>query len=541
MRRSTSIATKNSMRSFKGIFNIALLLGAIFMVVSCTTNVDYTMGEEFVSSNQNMELRRRVYEFGNRIIDGESEPCSLATTRQYRSDSIRSSNLVNGYFGKEISDTFGSRRAGFMSQMLFSLTLPEGRGWGYRPIYDSMMLSLYITDYHGDTTRKHRFNIYEITSNDYLKSVEDTTFYVNFDPTAYISDKPIFTFEFPNQEKGVYVNGDSDGMSVRLESTDATMDYINRLMLVTDDEGNTIHRDSLALDHDEIYVNGNEDKFVEQIKGIYIAPADDMEGAMFATNLENTALLLFARGRYEEDPAIIRDTTYMVYNLYLDPTQYDVKAGNVSINTIDHDYDGSKVVFDTDTDICYVEGMGGVVTEVLFTDEFIEELASIVKDAGAEAVVSVNQAMISLYMENSLYDYNKLPVATLTPMMDAAMIRMGMYVDYSRTLAISDYQYSVESSSVQISYDGYLNRSLACYKMDISNYIQQLMLTAAANVDENGAVDLTKFDVGGDYINLRRLYVGPDATSLFGMKRQALYGMGGEAPIKLELTYTIVN
>ena len=175
MRRSTSIATKNSMRSFKGIFNIALLLGAIFMVVSCTTNVDYTMGEEFVSSNQNMELRRRVYEFGNRIIDGESVPCSLATTRQYRSDSIRSSNLVNGYFGKEISDTFGSRRAGFMSQMLFSLTLPEGRGWGYRPIYDSMMLSLYITDYHGDTTRKHRFNVYEITSNDYLKSVEDTT------------------------------------------------------------------------------------------------------------------------------------------------------------------------------------------------------------------------------------------------------------------------------------------------------------------------------------------------------------------------------
>ena len=525
---------------------MALLLGAIMMIVSCTTDVDYTMGEEFIPSNQNMELRRRVYTMGERVEGNDVEKCSLVTTRQYKSDSLRSSNIEKGYFGHEHSDTFGSRKAGFMSQVVFSLPLTENRGWGFRPIYDSMMLSLYITDCHGDTTKTHRFNVYEVISNDYLNLPEDkdTTFYINFDPKPYISQEPIFTFDFPDHENGVYVGVNTDGVGVRLKETPATAEYVSRLMLITDEEGNTIHRDSLALDHDEIYVKGNEDKFVERIKGVYIAPAEDMEGAMFAADLENSALMLFARSRYEEDPQIIRDTTLMVYNFYLDAAQYDISAGNVSINSVSHNFDNSKVKFDEDVDVCYVDGMGGVITEVMFTDEFIQSLADIITSTDGDATVSVNQAVMSIYLENSLYDYNNLPIATLTPMMDAAMTRMGMYIDYRRRTAIADYQYSVESSSVQLSYDGYLNRSLACYKMNISNYIQALMLTAASCADESGKVDMSQFAAGeneGEYVHRRRFYVAPEAGALYTMKRQAVYGMSGDAPIKLELTYTIVN
>lgn len=547
MRRSTSITTKNSMRSFKHTFNIALLFGMVMMIVSCTTNVDYTMGEEFVPSNQKMELRRRVYTLGECVEGDNRTECPLVTTRQHLSNSIRSSNIGYGYFGHEQSDIYGSRKAGFMSQMVFSLSLPEGRGWGFRPIYDSMVLSLYVTDYHGDTTQTHKFNIYEVTSNGYLDLPEkkDTTFYVNFDPTEFISKEPIFTFEFPNEDEEIYVNGGTDGTRVRLKETSATQEYLDRLMLISDSEGNRIHKDSLALDHDKIYVEGNEDKFVERIKGIYIAPADDMQGAMFATELENTALLLYARSRYEQDPTIIRDTTYMVYNLYLDPAQYGLSAGDVSINSISHSYDNSDIELESsDVDMCYVEGMAGAVMEVEFTDEFIQSLADIVAEAGQNATVSVNQAVMSIYLENSCYDYNELPIATLTPIMDAAMMRMGMYIDYSTCTAIADYQYSVESSSVQLSYDGYLNRSLACYKMNISNYIQALMLTAAGSVDASGKVDLAKFATGdneGEYAQRRRFYVAPEAHSMFSMQRQPLYGMGGKAPIELELTYTTIK
>ena len=37
------------------VLSIAMLFG-----VGCTTEVDYTMGSEFVPTNQQMELRRRV-------------------------------------------------------------------------------------------------------------------------------------------------------------------------------------------------------------------------------------------------------------------------------------------------------------------------------------------------------------------------------------------------------------------------------------------------------------------------------------------------
>lgn len=532
------------MRSCKRLFNIALLLGTIMMVVSCTTNVDYTMGEEFVPSNQNMELRRRVYVLGERVDGDDRAECSLATTRLYKSDSLVSSNVGKGFFGYEDSETFGSRKAGFMSQMVFTLSLPKERGWGYRPIFDSMLLSLYITDFHGDTTRKHRFNVYEITSNEYLKLSPDTTLYAGFDPKPYISSEPIFTFEFPNQERGAYVGDMSKPQSsnVRLEPTAATREYVERLMLM-----NGLAADSLARDRDSLYVNGNELKFVEAFKGIYIAPAEDMEGAMFTTSLPNTSMMLFSRNRYEEDPAIIRDTTYMIYGLYLDPSEYtDVAAGNVSVNSIQHDYAQSKINLKADVcDICYVEGMGGVVTELCFTDEFIQSLADVVIEAGEDATVSINQAMFSIYLEGASYDYYDIP-ATLTPVMNDAMSRMGMFVDYDNFVAISDYNYSAESS-VTLSYDGYLNRSLGCYKMDISTYIQTLMLVAAQNVDASGSVDMTKFAVGdtaetsGDYVNFRRIYIAPEITSLYDMKRQALYGMGGDAPIKLEITYTIVK
>ena len=533
------------MRSCKLVSGIAWLLGAVMMLVSCATDVDYSMGEEFIPSNQNMELRRRVYQLGECVDGGNSEVCPLATTRLYQGDSLRLSNIGAGFFGREVSETYGARTAGFMSQMIFSLSLPEERGWGYRPIFDSMLLSLYVIDYHGDTLKRHRFNVYEITSNDYLSLSADTAFYADFDPAPYISKEPIFTFEYPNQERGIYV-GDMESpqnASVRLEHTPATREYVERLMLM-----NGLDADDLALDHDSLYVNGNEERFVEQFKGIYIAPAEDMEGAMFATSLASTSMMLFSRSRYEEDPQIIRDTTYMIYGLYLDPSQYeDVVAGNVSINNIKHDYTQSMIDCSAQVcDVCYVEGLGGVVTEMRFTDEFIQSLADVVFEAGDDATVSVNQAMFSIYLDGSNYDYNLLNPAVLTPLMDDAMLRMGMYVDYNNMVAIADYNYSVEDT-VTLSYDGYLNRSLGCYKMDISNYIQALMLVAVANADESGKVDLSKFAVGdteetsGDFVNMRRIYIAPDASLTYSLNRQALYGMGGEAPVKLEVTYTIVK
>lgn len=524
-----------------------MTVSGVLMLSACTTTADYTMGEEFVPENQQFSIRRRTYSGGKLYENGEQRECALAQTRLYQTDSVRSANLSQVYFGQEQSDTFGMRKAGFFSQMLFNYTLDEDRGWGYRPIFDSMQLALEIKSFHGDTTYKQRFEVYEIVSNDYFEDTPDSVFYINFDASKYIGKEPIFTFTFPDQDNGVYTTS----TEVRLHETPATRNYVDRLMLL----GNMDDNDGFAKDVDELYTVGNEEKFVDAFKGVYVVPADDLpqgtRGAMYASDIETTGMYLYSRSREEEDPTIIRDTSYMVYNFYLDPATYGkLAAGNVSINTVDHDF-SAVTLFDKESIDAenndraevltgFIDGMGGVVTELRFTDEMLQSLADLVLAEDCNAV-SVNQAMLSVYVEQSDYDYMQIDPIVIAPILDKAMTRLGMYTNYKKMTAIADYLYTYESSYT-VAYDGNLNRSLACYKMDISNYIQSLILACADNLKEDGrTVDVDKIDEVH-----RRVYLAPEAYGLFGFDRVAVIGgnseVGGQrnsAPITLDMTYTV--
>ena len=544
--------------SYRKLWSKALMLFVVSLVmVGCTTEVDYNLGAEYVPTNQNMELRRRVYRDGVMEEMGERKSVAMSKTYLHQSDSIKSSNLDDVYFGQEQSAEFGTRRAGFMSQVLFGSKLDEDYGWGYRPIFDSMTLALYVTSYHGDTTKCRRFGVYEITSNSYITESKDSVFYAQFDPKPYVSDEPIFTFTYPNQDKGVYVGNMENPHyeSVTLEETGATMEYVRRLMFTTqlDDEG-------YARDTAEIYEQGNEEKFVERIRGVYIAPLDELasddEGAMFSTDVENSALVLYARSRYKEDPAIIKDTVIMSYNFYVNPTQYNVKAGNISISHIEHEFNASDVAAieeHREVLVGKVDAMTGIVTEVEFTDEFLQSLADIAKDRKG-VKVSVNQAHLNIYLNGAGYDYNFDDPVAIGKIMDGAMERMGLYSRYggyedgytNDIIAISDYLYTKESSSFVIPYDGYLNRSLGCYTMDISNFMQQLISNVISETDENGVVNLEKFKTDKMLQISRRMFVGPTADALYGFKHQMIYGGDAVerteeiAPITLELVYTVV-
>lgn len=545
---------------------VVVMLAMAQLIVGCTTEVDYTQGSEFIPSNQKMELRRRVYKHGEMREGDARDVCALSSTSLFISDSIPSTNLKNVYFGREKSDTFGLRTAGFLTQMTFSMSLDKERGWGYRPIFDSMVMALYVNGYHGDTTYKQRFEVYEVMSNDYfeLPADKDTSFYINFDPVPYISKEPIFTFTFPDQDRGVYV-GDSENPDTRIvlmQETPATREYVSRLMLLDNMDANG----GYAVDSDSLYVPGNEKEFFERVRGVYVMPAEDNNGrgAVYSARVEESYMYLYARSRYEEDPTIIRDTVQMGYNFYIDPTKYSLTAGNVSIGTVDHNYsevtlfDAQNIPVDDDTaprdivSVGYIEGMGGVVTEVMFSDEFIQSLADVVL-SNSGSVVSVNQAHLSVYVEGSDYDYTVIDPWVITPIMDAAMPSMGFYADYGGLETVSDYMHSYSGSGV-LAFDGNLNRSLACYTMDISNYIQSLMMKAADNLLEDGAtVDLDKFSPtseGGvsSLVKYRRFYIGPSADNLFTFNRQSVIGgdiveegVAGNAPITLELVYTIVK
>ena len=95
---------RSSMVSYRRLMTMVVaLVVATLSMVGCTTEVDYTMGSEFIPTDQKMEMHRRVYKGGMMSYNGEQTPLKLATTQLYRTDSIKSSNLDNVYFGHELN------------------------------------------------------------------------------------------------------------------------------------------------------------------------------------------------------------------------------------------------------------------------------------------------------------------------------------------------------------------------------------------------------------------------------------------------------
>lgn len=114
----------------------------------------------------------------------------------------------------------------------------------------------------------------------------------------------------------------------------------------------------------------------------------------------------------------------------------------------------------------YVEGMGGVVTEMTFTEEFFRQLAQIIKDENAASAkefntLAINQARMSVYFAGSNYDWQNLTdVKHMIEQMDASQSRLGLYTNYKKLSGITDYAYAYEKTySTTLTYGGYINRS----------------------------------------------------------------------------------
>ena len=123
--------------------------------------------------------------------------------------------------------------------------------------------------------------------------------------------------------------------------------------------------------------------------------------------------------------------------------------------------------------------------------------------------------------------------------MDQSMSRMGLYTNFKTLTPIPDYMYSVEAQGGTLVYGGYMNRSLACYQMDITSYMQEIINSVLKlEPDENGELDFS------DLTLPRTIYLGPAATNLFDFLHTKTQGADSginPAAIELELTYTLVR
>lgn len=508
----------------------AILAAGVAFLSSCTASDD-TLGADFLPEDQQMTAGTLRLAKAARYFE----------TRLYQTDSIKASNLGTGYFGTARNDTTGSVTAGFLTQYVNYYRIDSGY-FGYRPIFDSALLQLSVSSYGRDTLTPQQFAVYEITNNDYLTE-GDSLFYLNFDPTPYVSAEPLFTFTFP-------VEG-SDGpramSSVRMMPTERGREFVKRLMI---SDGTHLVQPDVPY---SIYENDAE--FVRVFKGLYIKPTnpaaiENGKGSVYGTTLSASGFSIYGRNRVESDPTLIKDTVGAIYYFY----HSEFTAGNQSVNVVRHDYTGSQVnpadAAENNPDrplttSIVVSGMGGVISELTFTEEFFKAVEAVIEQVNAErnenyTTLAMNRALLTIYFTGSDYDWEKVDPGTVTPLMSAALSRLGAYTDYKTLKGVPDYDYYSEKNyNYTLSYGGYINRSQACYVLDISGYMQGLWnrYRKAKSAAGNGTVDLSA-------IADRSIYLGPDAYDLFTTsfaKVQGMAGDGNTAPVKIDLTYTLIK
>ena len=209
--------------------------------------------------------------------------------------------------------------------------------------------------------------------------------------------------------------------------------------------------------------------------------------------------------------------------------------------------------------LVYVEGMGGVVTEMTFSPEFFAELEAEIAKGNADGknfkTLAFSQVRMSIYFNDSDYEWEKIADGTagdilrMTDQMNAYPARLGMYTNYKTLTPISDYAYIYEQnygSSVTLAYNGKINRSRGCYVMDITGYMQQLWNSyMEAKADAGGEVA----NIDWDKVKNRSVYIGPEAYGLYttsfgvlqGMPTQAGTAEPNNAPIRFSMAYNLIK
>lgn len=577
--------------------NFASKLCAIYISVlvaaltACTPDIDSTLGGEYTPENQSMSMRHLKFQ-GNTILEydyntGKNKPprnaANLIESRMYRTDSVISHNLGDGYFGVRRSDIYGTRSAGFASSIIYMNELDDEYGWGYKPIFDTMKLLLTINDYKGDTLVPIKYNIYELKQSlvGSALSAEDSTAFINCDLSAiYDEQKPIFSFTFPVAERGEGpsttiitldpVKGSDGKMSAQ------TWDYIRRLMLIPEDYATNPDWDGYGREGLELYED--EDDWREAFPGLYIKPdvssTVGKEGAMYATSLEASGLMLKGRNRNPLDPTQIKDTVGMYYYFFDEFTDL-----NLSVNKVERDYTqglaktpelNGKVMDETKTteerdlaSICHIEGMGGSMAEITFTDAMLDELTALLSnESGEYSKLGINQCLMTIYLKEASYDWSATQgnAAALTPLLDLAFDRLGTYQIYQplnndsknpcsiRPLSpIIDYDYVTEEQyETELVYNGYLDRSRGCYILNITGHMQRLFryVNETAKQKEDDGSYSYKFNKEDDNYVPRTIYIGTKATDPLDFSTVSLQGMADQdnkAPIQIDLTYTLVK
>lgn len=513
--------------------------------------------------------------------DSGMESSRILTTRPYRTARINSARLTTGAIGVQRNSIFGDRRTGFFSQYtpIYGVDDDDYNGFGYKPFVDSVMFYYTLSDFSGDTTKCYTYEVYEVTDDSFLRSSTDTLFNVDYTyPSTALSTEPIFTFKFPDQENGLYVNRGYLRMDIVEGGGGEAL--INRMMLNPVDGYTQLTND--------IY-NGEYETFVSNFKGLYIRPKLDAveesgsgdAGVTYSFDLTGSGFGFYARNLNASDPTFVADTVGMTFAFY-DSSVTDV--GSVAITTVARDYstgsafdnnlsetevkqtNESGAAINSSADVAtnitlYSEGMGGIVTEIMLEKPLFDDLEAAIEEKNLEednnySTMFFNAAKMSVFIDASGAEYDSPLILTPAEADNITDItsRLGLYATYStyinasdsyttELVAAYDYNYYSEYVTGTVSdYNGYLNKSLGCYEMNIPLQLQGMWNSYREAVAEKG---IDYVEQNWATYSWNKLYVAPIATNLFTPRYTTAKGnidAGNDTtPIRLQLTYTMVK
>lgn len=479
------------MTLFSKEFNLkgvgAVLVSALVLSFASCTEVNNNLGEGLVPPSQELEVAFATIEKG-------------ITSYLTYTDSVSTGTLDYAYFGAMTDEHYGGKtKATAMTQFSFALRTDTLQHENRDSRIDSLALIVSLKTAGGDTLKNQTFDVYRIRKRLY----RDSLYYSGIDYKEYIDSRPMFTCEYSGRPHGSNL---FDTLSLKVADAALAEEFMTGLWADT-----------------ALY--SNDTLFVQKYGGLCITPSGTSpeDAAIYGINLqwdtdEGPMSYLVAYGHEYpkgDDPSLVEDEVMRAFCISNNASFTKLK----SVSAIEHDYSATSFGASINVDVPkdeplenpvtegYVEGFLGVTTTLEFGDEFINELKALCPEGGS---IFINKATLRLNMAENDYTY-----------FDYAPTRLGTYTNYAGIVAVPDYGYYYESNyDMELIYGGYLNRTFACYDVDLSLYLQQLLR------DEEGEVSrrITFGMAAYDYMDVAVLKLALDKT-----------------PLKFDITYTIIG
>lgn len=380
-------------------------------------------------------------------------------------DSVYTTNLTNQLLGGITDDIFGKSDATIYSQFRLS---GASLNFGVDPVLDSVVLTLQIAGYYGDTTSALRFGVYELTED-----LSTETSYYSTNSTAHNSTNLLSR---PSQDYYVHPN-----KNVILDT--ATLSPHMRIRLVNE-------LGQRFIDHASEWLT--DDILLEYFKGLCIhIESYTNKGCIVYTNMTSTltALTIYYHNNLDNG---------LSYSLL--PSDEGVRYCNFNhFNFSDACADLQRQVIQHDTtgiiSTLYLQPMAGVKTKVRFPN--IHNMFTSINNR-----VLINRAELVITNARPYEYFFKCP---------SNLTIEGVLKDGTTTYIPDDELVSSEGF-----FGGRYDETTGEYRIRVTRYIQQLIL------DQGNYADYFYLQVKGGGVRANRLVFYGDTPASEGTPKLRL-------------------